>query len=253
MASVTEETQKQLKAQLEALQARLGGQAAPTSQTPGLTQQANTTTTNDASAAAAAAGIPANIATGGAAGAPATGEITGDIEALVKRVAELEGERQLLNGKVENLSKKTKEKMINQYETQITEWLNGLEGAPPEKIEEFKKGLLRLAETTQEDSGIWSVVCCASAAHVRNVNERENMRKELDSLSQRVNGGQFGSEGSRMEVEDRNAAGKKRRADSIEEVPRTAGGFGWDDFSTMLQDTHAREGYTIHFAPQKQV
>ena len=56
-------------------------------------------------------------------------------------------------------------------------------------------GMERLVKKTAEDSGVWQVVVCTSAAHSRRLNEIEKLRGENEELKTRVNGEFGGKEG----------------------------------------------------------
>jgi vacuolar-type H+-ATPase subunit I/STV1 len=177
----------------------------------------------------------------------------GDIEGMLKKIAELEQEKanlaqslQQTTGKVEKLTEKTKQEMQEKLNTIISEWMKTMTTAPQEKKDEFMKGLERLVNHTADDSGVWQVVCCASEAHAQNVTALENARKENEELKQRLNGGQFAHPSARMEYDN----GKKRKADVISEPVQNPASFKWDDFAVMLAKDHESNGYSFHEMPK---
>ncbi len=66
---------------------------------------------------------------------------------------------------------------------------------------QFKEGMERLVKNTAEDSGVWQVVVCASAAHAPRINEIERLRTEHEELKTKM-GGEFGQEASRKRVRE---------------------------------------------------
>jgi uncharacterized protein (DUF2147 family) len=111
-----------------------------------------------------------------------------DREKLMK---ELENAKQ----KVEKLTEGKRAEMKNSLDTVIAKWLE--DSVENETVRtQFKEGMERLVKNTAEDSGVWQVVVCASAAHARRINEIERLRTEHEKLKTKV-GGEFGQEASR--------------------------------------------------------
>lgn len=110
-----------------------------------------------------------------------------DREKLMK---ELENARQ----KVEKLTEGKRQEMQQSLNTVIAKWLE--DSVENEAVRtQFKDGMERLVKNTAEDSGVWQVVVCASAAHSRRLNEIEKLRGENEELKTRVNGEFGGKEG----------------------------------------------------------
>lgn len=161
---------------------------------------------------------------------------TTDISAMMEQIAKLEDEKKRLNDelqmnvtKVKNLTKKTQSEMQGKFDTVVSTWLDGLAGKDENKVQEFKNGLQRLVTDTREDSGIWSVVCCASENHAANVAEKERLRVENEELKHKLNGS-FIHEEQRIDT-------KKRKA---ENEPDTSGNI-WDDFAEMMKKDNGVE------------
>ena len=111
-----------------------------------------------------------------------------DREKLMK---ELENAKQ----KVEKLTEGKRAEMKTSLDTVINKWLE--DSVENETVRsQFKEGMERLVKNTAEDSGVWQVVVCASAAHSRRLNEFEKLRTEHEELKTRMTG-EFGAEGSR--------------------------------------------------------
>ena len=116
-----------------------------------------------------------------------------DREKLMK---ELENAKQ----KVEKLTEGKRAEMKNSLDTVIAKWLD--DSVENEGIRtQFKEGMERLVKNTAEDSGVWQVVVCASAAHARRINEIERLRTEHEELKTKMVG-EFGQEASRKRGRD---------------------------------------------------
>jgi hypothetical protein len=116
-----------------------------------------------------------------------------DREKLMK---ELENAKQ----KVEKLTEGKRAEMKQSLDTVINRWLE--DSVENETVRsQFKDGMERLVKNTAEDSGVWQVVVCASAAHARRTNELEKLRTEHEQLKTKMNG-EFAGEGSRKRARE---------------------------------------------------
>ena len=116
-----------------------------------------------------------------------------DLEKLMK---ELEAART----KMEKLTEGKRTEMKTSLDTVIAKWLD--DSVENETVRtQFKEGMERLVKNTAEDSGVWQVVCCASAAHARRLGEMEKLQSEYNELKTKVTG-EFGSEASRKRPRD---------------------------------------------------
>ena len=142
-----------------------------------------------------------------------------------KLMRELDNARQ----KVEKLTEGKRAEMKNSLDTVIAKWLE--DSVENEGVRtQFKEGMERLVKNTAEDSGVWQVVVCASAAHARRLNEIERLRTEHEELKTKM-GGEFGQEASRKRVreETKESAGEAMSSDfwaGFEDSVR--GGKGFD-------------------------
>jgi hypothetical protein len=106
--------------------------------------------------------------------------------------------------------------MKTSLDTVIHKWLE--DSVENETIRsQFKEGMERLVKNTAEDSGVWQVVVCASAAHSKRLNELETLRAEHEELKTRMTG-EFGSEASR----------KRSREETRGEAPGSGAGDSTD-------------------------
>jgi chromosome segregation ATPase len=144
-----------------------------------------------------------------------------DREKLMK---ELENARH----KVEKLTEGKRQEMQQSLNTVIAKWLE--DSVENESVRtQFKDGMERLVKNTAEDSGVWQVVVCASAAHSRRLNEIEKLRGENEELKNKMNGEFGGKEGLGKRAREETKEAEKDGADFW-------GGFE-DHFKTKGFDT----------------
>jgi hypothetical protein len=148
-----------------------------------------------------------------------------DREKLMK---ELENAKQ----KVEKLTEGKRAEMKTSLDTVISKWLE--DSVENEAIRsQFKDGMERLVKNTAEDSGVWQVVVCASAAHSRRLNELEKLRVEHEELKTRMTG-EFGAEASRKRGREETKEGS---------APGAAGAGGEGDFWAGFEDLARTKGF----------
>jgi hypothetical protein len=138
-----------------------------------------------------------------------------ELTSILTQVQNLQTDREKLmkeletaRGKVEKLTKGKRVEMKTALDTVVAKWLD--DSVENEGVRtQFKEGMERLVKNTAEDSGVWQVVVCASAAHARRANELEHLRTEHEELKTKMNG-EFGSETSRKRPreETKEAAGE---------------------------------------------
>lgn len=103
--------------------------------------------------------------------------------------------------KVEKLTEGKRQEMQQSLNTVIAKWLE--DSVENEGVRtQFKEGMERLVKNTAEDSGVWQVVVCASAAHTKRINEMEKLRGEYEELKTKMNGEFGGPEGSRKRARE---------------------------------------------------
>jgi hypothetical protein len=138
-----------------------------------------------------------------------TSASTPDISSILSQVKGLEEEKAKLLQLIEEERKKAKDavlraekmsegkrlEMEQALNTVIQKWLQ--DSVQDEKVrEEFNKGMKSLVNSAQEDSGVWQVVCNASALHAKHLQDLEAMRTENEQLKTRVFG-EFRDDSSR--------------------------------------------------------
>ena len=145
-----------------------------------------------------------------------------DREKLMK---ELEVAKQ----RVEKLTEGKRAEMKNALDTVVAKWLE--DSVENETVRtQFKEGMERLVKQTAEDSGVWQVAVCASAAHAKKIDELERLRAEHEELKTRVNG-EFGNEASRKRAREETGG-----ANNNEEPT---------DFWTGFEESFKTKGYEL--------
>lgn len=145
-------------------------------------------------------------------------------------------ELELAKQKVEKLTEGKRQEMKQSLDTVISKWLD--DSVENEGVRtQFKEGMERLVKNTAEDSGVWQVVVCASAAHSRRLGELEKLRAEHEELKTRMNGEFGGADGSR----------KRAREETKESGGGGVGGGSGDgesrDFWAGFEDTFKGKGF----------
>jgi chromosome segregation ATPase len=131
-------------------------------------------------------------------------------------------ELEMAKGKVERLTEGKRQEMQQSLNTVIAKWLD--DSVENEGVRtQFKEGMERLVKNTAEDSGVWQVVVCASAAHSRRLTELEKLRGECEELKTRVNG-EFGG-----------GLGKRAREEAAEPAVPGSGADFWNGCEDLLK------------------
>jgi predicted ribosome quality control (RQC) complex YloA/Tae2 family protein len=165
-----------------------------------------------------------------------------DTSSLLQHVTSLEEEKKKLADKLqqqeqmlEKFTQAKRDEMKKQFDGVIMDWLKEVDVSDEKVKQEFINGMEGIVKKTQQESPIWQVMCCASAAHRRNVTEMQKIQEDYNSLKTRVEGGTFRNEEARV--------GSKRS----EPEPYSSGGGCknyWDDFEAEI-----RGGAVQHFTP----
>jgi hypothetical protein len=181
--------------------------------------------------------------------ANATAPVGADVDSIMRKmadqqntIAQLNMQLQTKSEDVQKLSEKQRREMKHIYDTVIAGWVDQQDTVNPKTREEFKSGIMRLADEAKDDNGIWQVVMCASSAANRS---RENailketefqaLSKNYEELKTRVNGGRFTNEDARV--------GSKRAA--ADEQPHPMGGTStiWDQFGDFMKNSYNNESF----------
>ncbi len=135
-----------------------------------------------------------------------------ELSSILSQVQNLQSDREKLMKELENAKQKVEKltegkrtEMKTSLDTVIAKWLE--DSVENEAVRgQFKEGMERLVKNTAEDSGVWQVVVCASAAHARRASEIERLRLECDDLKSKVSG-EFSLEASRKRGRDETKEG----------------------------------------------
>jgi vacuolar-type H+-ATPase subunit I/STV1 len=165
---------------------------------------------------------------------------TPDLNSVLTHVSSLETEKKQLqsylaqqNERIEKLTASKRDEMKKQLDTMISEWLNNIDVTDETMKQDFMTGMERIVKDTKDESSVWQVMCCASAAHKRNVGQLQKIQDDYNTLKTKVEGGTFQSEEARV--------GSKRK--EPEEPSRPPGNI-WDEFETFT-----RAGGINNFTP----
>lgn len=140
---------------------------------------------------------------------------------------------------IKSLTEKKRIEMQNELKNGIDTWLQAMDLKNPESRLQFRQGLENLADRTKE-SGVWDVVCCASAMHRNNVNELARLQSENSALRTHLgaNAYTFQAPHSRIESNvlppDSQTVLGKRGADEPLQQPETITNNYWDDFEKAV-------------------
>ena len=172
-----------------------------------------------------------------------------DISSVLSHMQSLETDKKKLeefvalqNQKLEKLTAGKRDEMKKQLDGLIAEWLKDIDVTDEEVKKEFMTGMERIVKDTKEESGVWQVMCCASAAHKRNVGRLQEIQSEYNTLKTRVEGGTFRSEDARV-------VGKRKEPEEEARGGQGSGGNVWDEFESMMKTN----GGVGHFMPDANV
>lgn len=164
---------------------------------------------------------------------------TPDLAALLSQVKSLESEREKTQKALQEVQKlydderrrleETQQKMGRLTEGKRQEMQQALDNvikkwlvdsvSDPKLREEFQNGMARLVENTEEESGVWQVVCQASGVHLRRLQELEQLKGEVETLKTR-GAPEFAADASR-----------KRGREETEEKPKDI----WAEFEEIMK------------------
>ena len=102
----------------------------------------------------------------------------------------------------DKLTEAKREAMKQDFNNLVQGWVRSLDSkqVPDLLKDEFLSGVEKFVDKGNE-SGIWKVVCCASANHQIQVNTIQKLTDDYNALRKTVDGGDFKSEESRKRKE----------------------------------------------------
>mgnify|MGYP000208490732 CR=1 FL=1 len=177
------------------------------------------------------------------------GSAAGDVDSIMRKmadqqntIAQLNTQLQTKSDDVQKLSEKQRREMKHVYDTVISGWVDQQDTVNPQTREEFKSGIMRLADEAKEDNGIWQVVMCASSAANRSREnaiqkeaEFQTLTKNYEELKTRVDGGRFTNEEARV--------GSKRSAPDEQPLPQTGNSNMWNQFGDFMKSNYNNESF----------
>jgi hypothetical protein len=95
----------------------------------------------------------------------------------------------MLNSTNMKLTEAKRESMKEEFNGKVRDWIKDMDTkmVPDSLKEEFLSSCERFADKGDE-SGVWKVVCCASAAHQHQVNTIQKLTEDYNSLKKTVDG-----------------------------------------------------------------
>ncbi len=126
----------------------------------------------------------------------------GELQECQSREDVVKNELKRLEEMNSKLTESKREAMRQEFQDRIQGWIKDMDAKQvPEGLkEEFLKGVENFANKGNE-SGVWKVVCCASAVHQSQVNTINQLTEQYNTLKSKVEGGEFRSEESRKRKE----------------------------------------------------
>ena len=182
---------------------------------------------------------------------PEISSALGQIASLETKVTEestkssdLENENKVLRERLEKYTLVQREKMKDDLQNKISKWVDSID-VTDEKIKaDFLKGMEKIVTETKEDSGVWQIMCCASAAHLSNVNKLNEITEKYNSLQKQVDGGTFRAEETRAAKRPREEPSSRSVWDDFEASMRSGGGV-----SSYVPDPETIKGLRADWKP----
>ena len=106
-----------------------------------------------------------------------------------QREEEAKRQAESLNNTNLKLTEAKRESMKEEFNGKVRDWVKSLDDklVPDTLKEEFLTSCKRFADSGDE-TGVWKVVCCASAAHKHQVNTIQKLTEDYNALKQSVEG-----------------------------------------------------------------
>ena len=167
------------------------------------------------------------------------------IQSLEKEKADMRAQLEVTTSKLLKLQESKRAEMEQMMNSTISKWLENLNTSDASAKEQLTEGLNRLIQSGDE-SGVWTVIACASSNWVSNVNQIEELTTQLNEYKEKerlLSGGIFQAEESRISssgVVPHPGVGEKRKIDSISHAHGSTSGMGndiWSEFQTMIMAT----------------
>jgi hypothetical protein len=124
-----------------------------------------------------------------------------ELKEAKQREDEARRQAEQLNSVNMKLTEAKREAMKQEFNDKVRDWIKDMDTkmVPDTLKEEFLSSCERFADKGDE-TGVWKVVCCASAAHQHQVNTIQKLTEDYNNLKKSVDG-QFSGEESRKRKE----------------------------------------------------
>ena len=124
-----------------------------------------------------------------------------ELKEVKLREEEARRQAEQLNSVNMKLTEAKREAMKEEFNGKVRDWIKSMDEklVPDTLKEEFLTSCKRFADSGDE-TGVWKVVCCASAAHQHQVNTIQKLTEDYNTLKKTVDG-QFSGEESRKRKE----------------------------------------------------
>ena len=112
-----------------------------------------------------------------------------EIKEARQREEESRRQTELLTNTNQKLTEAKREAMKEEFNSKVRDWIKDMDTkmVPDTLKEEFLSSCERFADKGDE-TGVWKVVCCASAAHQHQVNTIQKLTDDYNTLKKSVDG-----------------------------------------------------------------
>jgi hypothetical protein len=152
--------------------------------------------------------------------------------ALEQNKAQLEEQLKQADARAERLSVKTREGMQAAMDTLMKKWMDAVETKDETVKADFKGGLDKLINKSQEENGVWRMMLAASSLHEKQEHNLEKLRLENNELKSKVDD-LYGSSASRVVGEKHRQPEQSDRSS----VQAPAGNI-WDEFAKDIRGAY---------------
>jgi hypothetical protein len=152
--------------------------------------------------------------------------------ALEQTTTQLQEQLKQADARAERLSVKTREGMQAAMDTLMKKWMDAVETKDEGVKADFKGGLDKLINKSQEENGVWRMMLAASSLHERQEHNLEKLRLENNELKTKVDD-LYGSSSARVVGEKHKQSEQSDRSS----VQGSAGNI-WDDFAKDIRGSY---------------
>ena len=112
-----------------------------------------------------------------------------EVKEARQREEDARRQAELLTNTNQKLTEAKREAMKEEFNSKVRDWIKDMDSkmVPDTLKEEFLSSCERFADKGDE-TGVWKVVCCASAAHKHQVNTIQKLTEDYNALKTKVDG-----------------------------------------------------------------